>query len=404
MNISQSKESDLSSKEDFHVDVLECTKPDEYRVEEVVSDDAISSSSSFNDSTCAPDDSELGNDEAQSILCQGYPSHSLCDGTQLFRMRKKRLRDDWRGFIRHIMWRCRWLELKVKEFQCQARKYNHKIAKYYLMKQFELEKLKLEGSAAKSNPFPFHSQRVGVLKRRKRKRVEETTDVASYRSSHNLFSYAENRMPAMASPHYHDLDRKSTSKETEIEEGSLISEIKFSDDFVADALRKIDEAREKAQNLKRRADELMSESSIGIVNDTDPADAENDGCRQAQPVHVEDLSIPEIVAPIQTEMAVQNVEQLMIDISPSSFGDGRSIFPVLEDMEGEQGMNDDENAMEEELKYFRKVIDEITRVPRLSSEGQDPEGDPALTISTRKRKRPPTWMSRTRASRRKASI
>ncbi|XP_010547539.1 PREDICTED: uncharacterized protein LOC104819250 isoform X2 [Tarenaya hassleriana] len=367
MDIWQSKEREFSPKEDVHVDILECANPDDYcREEEAVPQDITSSSSSFNDSICVPGDSGLGDEEAQSILCEEYPlPPSICDGTEFFCMRKKKLRDDWRHFIRPISWRCRWLELKVKEFQSQARKYKKEIADYYLTKQFELEKLNLEGNAVKSIPFPVQAQRVRVLNRRKRKRVEETTDVASYMSSHNLFSYAENRMPATAGPHHRQIERKCSRKENEVEDDSLVYEVKFSDEYVAGALQKIDEAWEKAKKLKKRVDELMCEPSIEIVNDS---------------VHIEHLSIPEISAP------VQNIEQQrLINISPSFFGDEKSIFPVFEDVEEEA---EGEIATGEELDYFRKIINEVTGgVPRLSSEEPEAEGekeeDPSLTTTTK---------------------
>lgn len=103
--------------------------------------------------------------------------------------RKKKLTDHWRRFVRPIMWRCKWIELQIKEFQSQALKYDREIADYDRRKRVEYEKLALEGIDARSHPFSCQIRRNQVMKRKKRKRVEETTDLASYMSQHNLFSY-----------------------------------------------------------------------------------------------------------------------------------------------------------------------------------------------------------------------
>ena len=87
------------------------------------------------------------------------------------------------------MWRCKWAELKMKEFQSQASKYDRELAKYNQRKQFDLEKFNSEGLGAKSLPFPGEVQTNKIMKRKKRKRVEDTVDVASYMSHHILFSY-----------------------------------------------------------------------------------------------------------------------------------------------------------------------------------------------------------------------
>lgn len=97
--------------------------------------------------------------------------------------------DHWRRFILPLMWRCKWLELQLKEFKSQALTYDREVAEYDQRKKFEYEKFTFEGLDVKSQPFPCQIQRKKVMKRRKRKRVEDTADLASYMSRHNLFSY-----------------------------------------------------------------------------------------------------------------------------------------------------------------------------------------------------------------------
>lgn len=82
------------------------------------------------------------------------------------------------------MWRCKWIELQIKELQSQALKYDRELAVYDQRKQ----NFTIEGFDAKSLPFS-RQLRNKVMTRKKRKRVEETVDVTSYMSQHNLFSY-----------------------------------------------------------------------------------------------------------------------------------------------------------------------------------------------------------------------
>jgi hypothetical protein len=95
----------------------------------------------------------------------------------------------WRKFIRPLMWRCKWIELQIKELQSQALKYDSELAVYDQRKQLEFQNFTLDDIDAKSLPFSSQILRKKVMKRKKRKRVEETIDITTYMSQHNLFSY-----------------------------------------------------------------------------------------------------------------------------------------------------------------------------------------------------------------------
>lgn len=103
--------------------------------------------------------------------------------------RKKRLTSHWRTFIQPLMWRCKWVELQIKKFQSQAKKYDTKLAEMNQRKLCRLENLKSEGIGGKSLPFSNNCRREKVMQRKKRKRVEDTMDAATYMSHHNMFSY-----------------------------------------------------------------------------------------------------------------------------------------------------------------------------------------------------------------------
>lgn len=105
--------------------------------------------------------------------------------------RKKKLTDHWRKFIQPIMWRCKWVELKIKELQNQAQMYDKEVKETSQAKQLELENLKSEEVVGvKALPrLPCHTQKTQLKKRHKRKRVEEASDAPSNALNHNLFSY-----------------------------------------------------------------------------------------------------------------------------------------------------------------------------------------------------------------------
>jgi hypothetical protein len=87
------------------------------------------------------------------------------------------------------MWRCKWVELQLKQLQSQAHKYEEELAALDNTKELDYAHLTLDDSNIKSVPISGRMHRNKVMKRKKRKRVEEQCDLASYMSNHTLFSY-----------------------------------------------------------------------------------------------------------------------------------------------------------------------------------------------------------------------
>lgn len=68
--------------------------------------------------------------------------------------------------------------------------YDKEVEEFCQAKKLELENVKSEELGIKAlPPLPCYTQKTQLRKRKKRKRVEETADVQSYASNHNLFSY-----------------------------------------------------------------------------------------------------------------------------------------------------------------------------------------------------------------------
>ena len=98
----------------------------------------------------------------------------------------------WRKFISPIMWRCQWLELRMNELRSQASLYDKELATYKCEIRLQSKMIELEDSVSRSVPPTCHIYRKREMKRRKRKRIEDTVDITSYMSNHNIFPYYGN--------------------------------------------------------------------------------------------------------------------------------------------------------------------------------------------------------------------
>ncbi|CAA3020610.1 Hypothetical predicted protein [Olea europaea subsp. europaea] len=256
---------------DVEVDVTECTNSGGNGISEVEHQDTTENSSSFDDS-----DSEIENANIEvSHFHDGAPSGLDFDGFgEIFRMGKKKVTTHWRSFIQPLVWRCKWAELQIKKFQSQAQEYDRKLAEYTQQKQLQSQNLTLE-DGVKSFPFSCNNVRSKVLKRKKR-RTEETTDVAAYMSRHSLFSYYDNKK-SFTEFAVMDDDWRNPAIATE--------RINFDDDFWANdemqwlesrdsvnswehILRKIGYLQSQVAQMKSRVDKVMSED-VGKYSSAD---------------------------------------------------------------------------------------------------------------------------------------
>lgn len=185
------------SAEDAQVDITEFTNSGNEELANDQDPDATECSSSFG-GTLSDSEYYSGMSEAEvdSQFCRDNDFPSALDAfDSMFRMRKKKLTDHWRTFIRPLMWRCKWTELRIKEIESQALKYAKELAAYEQNKHLASDQCPdpVEQFGSKSLPFSGHCYKKKIMKRRKRKKIEDTTDIASYMSHHNLFSYLENK-------------------------------------------------------------------------------------------------------------------------------------------------------------------------------------------------------------------
>lgn len=101
--------------------------------------------------------------------------------------RKKKLTNHWRNYIHPLMWRCKWTEIKIKQLELQASKYDRYLAAYDRSKHVASDQT-IEQCGSRSLLFRYKGRGNKPMRRFKRKRVEDTADVKFYMSNHNLFS------------------------------------------------------------------------------------------------------------------------------------------------------------------------------------------------------------------------
>ncbi|KAI8027279.1 hypothetical protein LOK49_LG02G00822 [Camellia lanceoleosa] len=257
--------------QEVEVNILEHTKSSEIALVEAEFQDATENSSSFGDTVSGVENSALlGDAEVVSELHGNASSAFPFNGYgEDFRMRRKRLTPHWRTFIRPLMWRCKWVELQIKNFESQALKYDGELAEFNRRKQFELDNCSLEGFGAKSFPFSCQSQSKEVMKRKKRKRIEDTMAIASYMSHHNLFSYFENKRSAAVVASIDDdrgkrviLAEKSINVNDEfgVNDELLSHEFRDGDNSLEQILWKLGIVQSQISKIKSRFHKVMLEN------------------------------------------------------------------------------------------------------------------------------------------------
>ncbi|KAH6824027.1 hypothetical protein C2S53_000093 [Perilla frutescens var. hirtella] len=327
------------------VDIMECSEHS----------DTTECSSSFDDSDCGDEgvDDTLGNSEVLSGFHGGNESALNFDGSgKLFPVRKK-LSAQWRSFIHPLMWRCKWVELKIKKLEAQAQKYDTKLQGYSQKNPVQSEKSTLEGHGLNSPTLP---QRSEVLRRKKRRRAEATYDVESYMSHHNLFSYYERR--SYIRDISHNVLKNPADAPKEVNNGVELGneevfcvEAGSCDKFVEDALRKIELLHSRVLKLKSRAGEVVSEHAGKLSS----ADALN------PPIS---LSLPPSMMyqmPVETYL----VSQLMSEYNFGGLLLPESAVPsngeVVTDANGSKNLDHLASAYEED-EYDEEILIDNLRV------------------------------------------
>ncbi|CAK7337768.1 unnamed protein product [Dovyalis caffra] len=357
--------------EDVEVNIIDCTNPSNNEQIEARYEDLTESMSSFGDteSDTKNGSSAFSDTEVESqLFVEGGPT-SIFDGYGgAFQMRRKKLTDHWRRFIRPLMWRCKWVELQIKEFQSQALKYDREIAEHGRRKQFDLETFMAEGFPVKSLPFSTCTTRKKAMKRKKRKRFEETADVASYMLQHNLFSYYENKKSATDGASIDDgcgNPAKTISDHDEFGFQDGLASLQSRDNISEHILRQIEVLKLQVHKLKGRVDKVAHEnpvkfSSVNVLSLLASSNPSNSSDRNpaSVPKNGDTMSV-RLLDMVSQRMPGCNIGDLMPETAVSSQGEATSRSDMIECPGLPQGGVSCGNAEKEILLRNAAVKEEI---------------------------------------------
>ncbi|KAJ0246633.1 Elongation factor [Hirschfeldia incana] len=274
-NTSEGTLTSVSGGEGVEVDIVEADENNTSTTDEE-DPNATEYSSSFSDTSSEEDADMLCNGIAEDAdveshywdeadLGPAYDSFS-----SVFHFRKKRLTNHWKSFIRPLMWRSKWLELRIRELESQALEYPKKL------ESLDQEKLgaanthpSVLDNGMKSLPYtnPSYKKRA-AKRRRKRKKVESTDDIASYMSHHNLFSYIETKrlssdgMSVAADDFGAAKDPRVDSKDqVDLVDDDSLFDHREGDSVLEEVLWKIELVHSQVLRMKSQVDVVMSKNA-----------------------------------------------------------------------------------------------------------------------------------------------
>ncbi|XP_062181310.1 uncharacterized protein LOC133885598 [Phragmites australis] len=161
--------------------------------------DSTECSSSFS-ASCSVSDDDMESATSAMEVDSLFHSHINVDDTTAVphSVRKKKVTAEWRKFIGPEMWRCKWLELRMKDLLSQVAKYDKELALINHEKDLQLEMIKADSPESEWPQIALQSHESNTMKRRKRKRHEDIMDTSLYAERHQILSY------------YHEKQKKKT--------------------------------------------------------------------------------------------------------------------------------------------------------------------------------------------------
>eukprot|EP00250_Pteridium_aquilinum_P026520 c33132_g1_i1 orf=2-1519(-) len=180
-------------KENLMVDILESSPSEDIRLKSDNDKQATDCSSSFGDTQddLTDDEVDVQSCETESELRNGNGANELvAEGIPSPKRRKKALNPDWKTYRQGIEWRCRWLELHVKELQAMSKKYDQILETARSEKKQQQEQQDI--LSARTSAI-FGSSRSRALQRQQRVKEEENVDSKSHMSRHPVFSRYEKK-------------------------------------------------------------------------------------------------------------------------------------------------------------------------------------------------------------------
>ncbi|XP_022159105.1 uncharacterized protein LOC111025545 [Momordica charantia] len=255
-------------REDLEVEIIECSNETDPKLYGKEDPDATEYSSSFAETSDADDCSGFseGDVETQFFGDIGLPP-AFGSFSSTLPIRKRKLTSHWQNFIRPLMWRCKWTELRIKELESQALRYSRALAVYEQGKSSWLDPT-VEEFSSKELPLSSQYYRRKAMKRRKRKRVEDTNDILSYMTQHNLFSYHENKRSELDGIPVADefanpvkVEKNADSDDKFGINNDSVLEFRESNSSLEQVLWKIEAVHSRLHKLKGQMDMVMSKNA-----------------------------------------------------------------------------------------------------------------------------------------------
>lgn len=246
--------------------IMECAHQSDNPQDGDTLQETTENSSSFGNTASGDQiDDSLSDSEVMSrLLDDGFGEHC--------RMRKKRLTSHWRTFIQPYMWRCRWAELQIRRLLYQASKYDLQAEAINRRKQLTSEDLMVDDTGAKSASISQSMRREKIVVRRKRKRLEDSTDKATYMAQHNLFSYIGSKRTSTDIASINDWANLGIPMDKKINVGSMLGpsdesatlEFRNEDNSLEQVLWNIEVLQSHLSGLKTRLKTVLSENTTEI--------------------------------------------------------------------------------------------------------------------------------------------
>ncbi|KAM1925416.1 hypothetical protein ACFX13_032695 [Malus domestica] len=331
------------------IDIIQCTSNQDSTQPDPDATDEYSTS--FADTTSDTDNFSGFCEEGEVQSHEDNALTSAFDAfASTFQTRKKKLTNHWRSFIRPVMWRCKWMELRIKEIEAQALKYSRDLRVAYDKKRHTgFDQRTLEEFGSKSLPFCSQFRRKKAMKRRKRKRVEDTADIASYISNHNVFSYLENKRSDPDSTSIADDFNNAVITEQGADYNDKLSagdnwaffEYRDGDKSLEHVLWKIETVHSRVHKLKYQMDVVMSKNAARFSSSENlsilvPCDAQTSSAHSPalSPGNGETNSAGAIYTSAQHVSGYNVGDLAMPETAVSSFVEGVTVPDIIESTVG----------------------------------------------------------------------
>lgn len=318
--------------------------------------------------------------------------------------KKKKVTSCWRRFISPLMWRCQWLELRMHELHSQASIYDKELAGYKREKQLQSKMIELDDSVSRSVPLTCQSHKKRAMRRKKRKRNEDTVDISSYMASHNIFSYYENRKSETDG---HSIDDDCGNQVDENMKGTddhewLVRGFKGGDNSLEQIFFNIEALQSRVLKLKSQLSKVISRNSRDISStagnffhgDTPNSYAQSHSCspgnngdilprQHASEYELEDITVPgSAVSSFGDAADLDIIESTTGILSAANIPQNQHQVGVS-CMDIADGILINNQAADEELQNFE--VSHVTEKPQVVKEeaqscSEDESTDPKVLV------------------------